>query len=89
MNTLDQTVEITSGNDCCLDHAQRRRYGQELALRNGDLVGIPAAGQQSTDLVPDLPPVDVGADVPRPHRRTRGRGCRRRPEAAGRSLDAA
>ena len=73
MNTFDQTVQATSGSAAALDQVDAGGHRHHLAGRDGDALGVPAAGEQRAHLVADRPAGDALADAPRPCRCTPAR----------------
>ena len=56
MNTLDHTVQATSGSAAAGDEVDPGRDRHQLAGRDRDQLGVPAAGEQRAHLVADRPP---------------------------------
>ena len=85
MNTLDQTVQATSGRAAAVTRSTPVRHRHHLTGGHHDLRGVPAAGQQGAHLVTEAPLGRRPARSPRPCRCTPGRGRPRPRAAAGRT----
>ena len=59
MNTLDQTVQATSGMAAAALRSTPGRHRHHLPGGYGDLLGVPTAGEQRADLVADGEPLDA------------------------------
>ena len=73
MNTLDQTVQATSGSAAAVDQVTPSGTGITCPAGHGDLLGVAAAGQQRADLVADRASRRPVADARRRCRCTPGR----------------
>ena len=84
MNTLDHTVQATSGSAAAVTRSTPAGTGITWPAGTTTLLGVPAAGQQGADLVTRSPVGDAGARPRRRCRCTPGRARRTPRAAAGR-----
>ena len=88
-NTLDHTVQATSGSAAASTRLTPFGTGRQCAGVDRDPLRVAAAGQQGAHLVAQLPAGDVRPDRPDHARSTPSPGTATRPAAVGRNRPAA